>query len=56
MKLYYKLLLAFISVALLVGAVGYFSYRFYDSTGYEIAQLKESAVLEIDYACVIRPA
>ena len=50
MKLHHKLLLAFVGAALLVGVVGYFSYRFHDSTGYEVVQLKESAILEIDYA------
>ncbi len=50
MKLHHKLLLAFVGAALLVGVVGYFSYRFHDSTGYEVVQLKESAILEIEYA------
>ena len=50
MKLYHKLLLAFAGVALLVGVVGYFSYLFHDSTGYEVVQLKESAVLEMKHA------
>ena len=50
MKLYHKLLLAFAGVAFLVGVVGYFSYQFHDSTGYEVVQLKESAVQEIKHA------
>ncbi len=50
MKLYHKLLLSFTGVALLVGIVGYFSYLFHDSTGYEVVQLKESAILEIENA------
>ena len=50
MKLHHKLLLAFVGVALLVGIVGYFSHRFHDATSYEVVQLKESAILEIDYA------
>lgn len=50
MKLYHRLLAVFLTMAVLVGIVGLFSYLFHDTTSYQVQQLKESAIHELMHA------